>query len=126
MVLHLDQDHGRDLLRGEGLLSPMTRPGRWACQSLETTLKGQCFMSAWTALSLKLAADQALGVEDGVGRVDGGLVLGGVADKALRVGEGDVGRGGAVTLVVGDDLEETRRSGVMYRFLTGICPRACS
>jgi hypothetical protein len=53
----------------------------------------------------ELAADEALGVEDGVLRVHRGLVLGGVADHALRLREGDERRGGAVTLVVGDDLD---------------------
>uniref|UniRef100_A0A6V7QSZ9 Uncharacterized protein n=1 Tax=Ananas comosus var. bracteatus TaxID=296719 RepID=A0A6V7QSZ9_ANACO len=42
--------------------------------------------------------------EDGVGGVHGDLVLRGVADEALGVGEGDIGRGGAIPLVVGDDL----------------------
>ncbi|CAA7406321.1 unnamed protein product [Spirodela intermedia] len=42
--------------------------------------------------------------EHGVHRVHGNLVLGGVADEALAVGEADIGRRGAVTLVVGDDL----------------------
>jgi hypothetical protein len=32
------------------------------------------------------------------------LVLGGVADEALALREGDVRRGDAVALVVGDDL----------------------
>ena len=37
-------------------------------------------------------------------RVHGDLIFGGVADEALRVGEGNIGGGRSVTLVVGDDL----------------------
>ena len=53
----------------------------------------------------KLAPDQPLRIEDGIDRVHGDLVLRGVTDETLAVGEGDIGGGGAVTLVVGDDLK---------------------
>ena len=53
----------------------------------------------------KTAADQTLGVVHGVGRVERGLVLGGVADEALGVVKCDVGRRDAVSLVVCDDLD---------------------
>lgn len=46
-----------------------------------------------------------LDVEDGVARVHGGLVLGGLADEALLIGEGDERGGGEATLLVGDDLD---------------------
>jgi hypothetical protein len=41
----------------------------------------------------ELAADQTLDVKDGPERVCRGLVLGGVTDESLIVGEGDI-RGG--------------------------------
>lgn len=53
---------------------------------------------------LELAPDEALGVEHGVVRVHGDLVLRGVADQALVVREGHIRGRGAVALVVGDDL----------------------
>jgi hypothetical protein len=55
----------------------------------------------------ELASDQALGVENSVVRVHRDLVLGSISDQALRVSEGDVGGGGAVSLV----LEVANRRG---------------
>ena len=48
-----------------------------------------------------------MGVRRGVARAR--LVLGGVAHESLGVGEGDVGGGRAIALVVGDDLDAARR-----------------
>lgn len=46
-----------------------------------------------------------LDIEDGVGRVHGGLVLGRLTDQALLLREGHEGGGGEATLLVGDDLD---------------------
>lgn len=45
-----------------------------------------------------------LDIEDSVGRVGGGLVLGGVTDEALLIGESDVGRSDTVTLIVDENF----------------------
>ena len=54
---------------------------------------------------IELAADETLGVEDGVVGVHRDLVLGGIANQPLAVGERDIGGCCAVTLVVGNDLD---------------------
>jgi len=52
----------------------------------------------------KATADETLGIEDGVCGIDVGLVLGGSSNQSLGVSEGDVGRGGSVTLFVSNDF----------------------
>lgn len=54
---------------------------------------------------IEFPANETLGIEDGVVGVHGDLVLRGVTDETLVVGERDIGRGRAVTLVVGDNLD---------------------
>lgn len=44
----------------------------------------------------------SLDIEDSVGRVHGGLVLGGITNQTLLVGERDEGGGSVATLVVGN------------------------
>ena len=53
----------------------------------------------------KLASDKTLGIEDGVGSVHGRLGLGGISNETLGLSEGNVGRSGAVTLVISDDFD---------------------
>mmetsp|Transcript_25585 Transcript_25585/g.56613 ORF Transcript_25585/g.56613 Transcript_25585/m.56613 type:complete len:231 (+) Transcript_25585:1414-2106(+) len=104
-LLHLDEHHGGDLLGGELLGLALEGHvddglGGGALGDLE----GPVLHVRLDNGVLELAADQPLGVEDGVGGVHGHLVLGGVTDEALGVVEGDIGGSGAVSLVVGDDL----------------------
>jgi len=42
---------------------------------------------------------------DSVGRVSSSLVLGGISDKTLLTGEGDVGGGSVKTLIILDDFD---------------------
>ena len=68
-------------------------------------VRGTGWSGGRAAAGYALAADEALGVVDGVGRVERSLVLRGLANQALGVGESNDGRRDAVTLVVGDDLD---------------------
>ena len=52
-----------------------------------------------------LSSNKSLGIENSVVGVHGDLVLGGISNESLRVVEGNVGRGGSVTLVVGNDFD---------------------
>ena len=86
LTLELNNDHG--LLAGSGL--DLEGP------ELDIVLDG---------LVAKLAADEALGVEDGVDGVTGSLVLGGVSDEALFLSEGNVRGGGVEALIVSNDFD---------------------
>lgn len=56
---------------------------------------------------VKPATDKTLGIVNGIERVHFGMVLGGITDEALGIGEGHIGWGDAVTLVVRDDIDAT-------------------
>ena len=104
--LHLDKDHGGDLLSLESLglsLELNNDEGLLAGAGLD--LEGPELAISLDNLVRELAANEALGVEDSVGGVSGSLVLGGVTDEALLLSEGDVRGGGVDTLIVGDDFD---------------------
>mmetsp|Transcript_91683 Transcript_91683/g.191647 ORF Transcript_91683/g.191647 Transcript_91683/m.191647 type:complete len:103 (+) Transcript_91683:289-597(+) len=52
----------------------------------------------------ELSADQSLRIEDCVRGITGDLVLRSIAQQPLRVRPSDIGGGGSVALIVGDDL----------------------
>lgn len=104
-LTHLGQDHGGDFLGGELLGLALELDLDDGLAILLDDFEGEVLHVGLDLGVVELASDQTLGVEDGVLRVHGDLVLGGITDQTLGVGEGDERRGCAVTLVVGDDLD---------------------
>jgi hypothetical protein len=103
-LTHLGQDHGRDLFGGELLLLTLELNLDDGLATLVNDLEGEVLHVGLDLSVGKLAANETLGVEDGVVRVHGDLVLGGITDQTLGVSEGDERRGGAVALVIGNDV----------------------
>lgn len=103
-LTHLGEDHGGDLLRGEGLLLTLELDLNNGLAGLLDDLEGEVLHIGLNLSIGELATNETLGVEDGVVRVHGDLVLGRITDQTLGVGEGNERGSGAVTLVVGDNL----------------------
>ena len=107
-LLHLGEHHGRDLLRSKGLLTLAGLNLDVRLGVLVDKLEGEELDVGLDGLVGELTPDETLGIEDGVLRVGGQLVLGGVADQPLAVsGECNIARGDTVALVVGDDLNSS-------------------
>merc|ERR1719265_1352194 len=104
-LLHLQQDHGGDLLRVEllGLAIRFDTNHRLVALARLTLERPKLDVSLHGRVR-KLAADQALCIEDSVLRVAGRLILGGITDKTFCVCKRHIRRSGAVALIVGDDL----------------------
>ena len=103
-LAHLGEDHGGDLLRGESLLLALELDLDHGLASTVDDLEGEVLHVGLDLSIGELAADEALGVEDGVVGVHSDLVLGSISDQALGVGEGDERGRRPVTLVVGNDF----------------------
>jgi hypothetical protein len=98
---HLDQDHGGDFLRGELLLLALELDLDDGLSGTVDDGEGEVLHISLDLWVCELATDKTLCIEDSVGRVHGDLVLGGITDQTLGIGEGNEGRGGSVALVVG-------------------------
>jgi len=104
--LHLDEDHGGDLLSLELLLLSLEGDfNEGLLAGAGDDLEGPKSDILLDGLVAKLATNESLGIEDSVGGVSSGLVLGGISDETLLFGEGNVRGGGVDTLVVGDNFD---------------------
>jgi hypothetical protein len=89
--LHLEEHHGGDFLSLEFLdfTLELDNDHRLLVGTL-LDLEGPQLDVVLNSLVRELAADEALGVEDGVDWVTGSLVLGSVTDETFLFSEGDV------------------------------------
>ena len=96
--LHLGQDHRRDFLRGEGLLLTLELNLDLGLGTDIDNVEGPMFHVPLNGGIGEIAANQTLGIENGVVGVHSHLVLGGIADQPLGVGKGHIRGSGTVTL----------------------------
>lgn len=103
-LTHLGQDHGGDLLGSEVLGLALELDLDNGLGALVNDLEGEVLHVSLNLGVGELATNQSLGVEDGILGVHGDLVLGGITNQTLGVGEGNERRGCPVALVVGNDI----------------------
>ncbi len=80
--------------------------------SLINHLESPMFHISLNLCISEFPSNQSFCVENGVVRVHGDLILCGISDKTFVIVEGDVGGGGSVTLIVGDDFDSVGTEGV--------------
>lgn len=99
---YLHEDHGGDLLGGEGLdFAEVVNLNNGVAALVDNGERPGVDILLDNGV-LITATDETLDIEDGVLRVHGGLVLGGLTDQALLVGEGNERGRGVATLLVGN------------------------
>jgi len=103
-LLHLAQNGRADLLGCEGLLLPEVLDLHSWQIVVRGHLEGPVLLVALNYRVTHFATDEPLGVKHGVDRIHRSLVLSGLANEPLRVGERDVRWRGAVALVIGNNL----------------------
>mmetsp|Transcript_7097 Transcript_7097/g.8212 ORF Transcript_7097/g.8212 Transcript_7097/m.8212 type:complete len:212 (+) Transcript_7097:417-1052(+) len=104
-LLHLGKNHGGNLLSLEllGLSLVFNLDDGGSSGSRDDLERPVLHIRLYTGVS-EGSSNKTLGIEYGVGSVHGSLGLGGISDKTLGFVEGNVGRGGSVTLVVGNNF----------------------
>merc|ERR1719228_270752 len=103
-LLHLDEDHRGDFLREEGFILPFKFDLELRLSSVTDDVERPVLHITLHRRIIELSTNQTLGVEDGVCRIHGHLILSCISDEPLRVSKTHIGGSGPVTLVVGDDL----------------------
>merc|ERR1719401_71305 len=101
---HLRQNHRRHLLRGHDLLLALDLDSDHGLAVLVGDLVGQKLDVLLHSGVLETPTNQPFHVEERLRRVDRRLILRRLANQPLIVGEGDVGWGDPVTLIIRDDL----------------------
>ena len=104
-LTHLREDHGADLLGLEllGLALVLHLDDR-SSAGAGGDLERPVLHIGLNAGIRELAANETLSIEDGVGGIHGSLRLGSVSNKTLGLSEGNIGRGGPVSLIVGNNF----------------------
>lgn len=110
-LTHLGEDHGADFFGSELLGLALELDLHDGLGGLVDDLEGEVLHIRLNLGVAELAADETLGVKDGIVGIHGDLVLRSIANETLRVGEGDEAGGGAVTLVIGNDVDPVMREG---------------
>ena len=121
-LAHLGEDHGGDLLGCEGLLLALELNLDDGLATTVDDLEGEVLHIGLHFRIGELASNQPLRVEDGVVGVHGNLVLGGISDQTLGVGEGNERGCCPVTLVIGNDFATVikRLVSMLMSFWVGI------
>jgi hypothetical protein len=101
---HLDKNHRRDFLWGELLGLALEFYLNYGLAGLVDDLECEVLHISLNVRIAELSADKSLSVEDSVVRVHGNLVLCGISNETLGVGESHEGRGSSVTLVICNDV----------------------
>merc|ERR1719412_1064965 len=103
-LLHLGENHGGNLFRGEHLLLVLVLDLQLGLATVLDDRERPVLHVGLDGRLVELAADQSLGVEHSVVRVNRNLVLRSVTNQTFGVGEGNIAGCCSVALVVGDDL----------------------
>lgn len=115
-LTHLSQDHGGDLFRGELLGLALELNLNDGLAALLDNLERPVLHIRLNLSILEPTTDQTLSIENGVVRVHGDLILGGITDETLGVGKSHERGSSTVTLVVGNDfnavISEDTHTGV--------------